>query len=115
MCRIDRYRRKQRVDLFFTIGIDEAFLVSGEVLKVQNANVLFGEGREQFAVPALVLLFDKFVRLAGDQLALLLGSKSIRASINKSFFNSLQQASHADFKKFVQVAGRNGEKFDTLQ
>ena len=55
------------------------------------------------------------MRFQGNQLALLLRGKRVRAGIDKAFFNALQKTGDPDLKKLIQIAGGDGEELYSLQ
>src|SRR3984893_11954009 len=75
---------------------------------------MFRKCRPQPSVPATVRIIDDLVSLAGNNIALLHQGEAIRSSFGVSIFNLLYKPSHTHFEKFIQVAGRDGEKFQAL-
>src|SRR5579864_1087216 len=115
MRRINGDRRQERIHFLFAIGIDESFLLGREVFEFKDANAVAGQRRQQLLVPAFILLVDELMRFARHQLALFLGGKRVRPRVNEPVFNALQQAGYADFKKFIQITGSDGQKLDSLK
>ncbi len=112
---IHGYRRQQRIDLLLAVRVDKRLLLGVQFFEVQDANIFPGKSRQQLLVPALVLFFDELVGLSRDEISFLLSGQGIRAGINESFFNALQQASHPHFKELIQVACGNGQELHALQ
>ncbi len=106
---------KQRIHFFLTVRVNKRFLFRIEIFQVKHADILTRQRRHQPLVPALVLLLDKLARLQRDQLTFLLRRKRVGTRINETFFNALQEAGDSNFKKFIQIAGRNGKEFHPLQ
>ena len=84
-------------------------------MQAQNADAMLGKRRPQLVVPAAILVVHKLVGLAGDHIALLHQRQTIGSRFGVAIFNLLHQAGHAHFEELIQVAGRDGKKFQPLE
>ena len=73
-----------------------------------------GERRTQIFVPALVLVVDELVSLSRNNVALLDQGEAVRPGFGVAVFDLLYQSGHADLEEFIEVAGGDGKKFQTL-
>ena len=53
--------------------------------------------------------------LLAQNVALFIERKAIGTSLVVAVFNLLQYGGDADFKEFIEIAGRNGQKFQAFQ
>src|SRR5208337_3574992 len=66
--------------------------------------------RQQFFVPALVLLLDKNLHCLGNVLQFFGGGEAVGTDIPGAMCNLLQKAGNADFHELIEVVCRNGQK-----
>src|SRR5262245_36515095 len=99
MGRIHRHRREQRIDLLLAVTMNERLLFRIQVLEFQNTDIFPGQRRQQLAVPAFVLLLDKFMGLPRDQITLLLRGQSVGSGIDKALLNALQQTGDSNLEE----------------
>ncbi len=115
MRRIDRDRRQQQVEFLLAIIFDESPRPRIQFVQSQYANSMLVELRTQLVVPAAILVVDKLVSLAGDQVALFDQREAVGAGLGVAIFNLLHQAGYADFEKFVEIAGGDRKKLQPFQ
>ena len=75
----------------------------------------FIRARTQIFCPATVLVAHETVHVLDHDIQGLLGSKAIETRLAIAVFNPLHDAGDANFDKFVQIAGSNGQKLHPLQ
>ena len=73
------------------------------------------QGGPQRLIPAAVLALDKRAQLRGVAFEGLLRCHTIRADLVVAVFNALHDAGDADFDKFVEIRGGDGEEFHPLE
>ena len=115
MCRVHRDRRKQQVEFLFGIFFNEGAGTRIQFVDPQNADAILRKRGAQLVVPTAILVIHKLVRLAGDHIALFHQGQTIRPRFGVAIFNLLHQSSHAHFEELIQVAGRDGKKFQPLE
>ena len=115
MRRIHRDRRKQKIEFPLAVFLDESPGAGIQFMQAQNANSLVGQRRPQLIVPAAILVIHKLMSFAGNDVPLFDQGQAVWSGFGVSVFNLLHQSGHAHFEKFVQIAGRDGKKFQTLQ
>ena len=115
MRRVHGYRSEQRVKLAFAVVVHERHRRVIEFVDAEDANSLLCQFRPQSLVPAGILFFDELVRRFFDQFPLLHHSETVGSSGVVAVFELLQQAADPDLKEFVQVAGRDGQKFHAFE
>ena len=74
-----------------------------------------GHGGHKLFAPAVVLIFDEFVDGRRELARALRAGPGRRVPLRLALLRLLQQAGHADFHEFVQIAGGDGQKFDALE
>ncbi len=86
-----------------------------QFVQAENADSVVRKRRPQLFVPAAVLVVHELVGLAGDHVALLDQGETVRSGFGVPIFDLLHQSGHAHFKKFIQIAGGDGKKFQPLE
>src|SRR2546425_1912828 len=71
--------------------------------------------RAQLLIPAAILIIDKIVGFARDQVALFNQSQAIGTGFGIAIFNLLDKAGDSNLKKFVEIAGSYGKKLQALE
>src|SRR5208282_434161 len=115
MRRIHRNRSQQQIQFPLAEVGDENPRLGVQFVQAKNADAVFGQHRTQFLIPTEVLLVYEPMRLSGDYIALLQKRESVRTRFRVSVFNLLHQTRDPDLEKLVQVAGSNGQEFESLQ
>jgi hypothetical protein len=108
MCGIDRNRAQQRIDLACVKQVHGVALFPLQLRHGQDAYILAAQRRQQFLVPAVVLVGDKGANAAGQRLQQGLRGKTVRAGLLGTVLHLLQQSRQPNFYKFVQIAGGDG-------
>src|SRR6266567_5679973 len=109
------YRSQQRVQFAFAIFVDVSEHVVVQLVDTQDANALLRQLRPQLLIPTGVLFFDELVRQAVEQLPLLDHRQAVGRGGVIAVFQLLQEAADANFKKFIEIAGRDRQKFNPFQ
>src|SRR5207248_5478134 len=71
--------------------------------------------RAQLLIPAAVLIVNKLVGLARDQVALFDEGEAIGTRFGITIFDLLDKAGDSNLKKFVLVTGGDGKKLQALE
>ncbi len=61
------------------------------------------------------MIGDEGVEFGGEAAELVFGAEAVGASLAVAVLDLLKESGEADFDKFVEVAGGNGEEFDALE
>jgi hypothetical protein len=113
--RIDGDRSEKGINLSHK---KEVHRISGGTIEVrhrQNADTLADQGWYELLVPAFVLTGHKGMQFAGKALQLLFGRESVWTGKLISVFRLLQQSGYAHFNEFVEIAGGDGQKLNSLE
>ena len=84
-------------------------------MQSKHANPMLCQFRTEMGIPAVVLLVDEVVCLLINAVALFGERQAVGRSFVESVFNLLDQTCNPYLEKFVEVAGRNGKKLQSLE
>ena len=115
MSRVHRHRGEQRVEFPFAVIVRERQRRLIQFVNAQDSNSLLRQLRTQVVVPARILFFNELMSGVLDQLPLLRHGEAVGSSGVVTVFELLQQAANPDLKKFVQIAGGNGQELHPLE
>ena len=115
MRRVDGDGREQRIDLALIKCGGILLLPSVIASCMQHANPSRVQSGQQLLVPAAVLALDKRAHLRGVARRGSAPASPVRADLVVAVFNTLQEAGDADFDKFVEIAGGDGQKLHALE
>ena len=115
MRRINRHRRKQRLNSFAVEIFDVFARRRAQLRPTQHSNGFFCKGGHQYVAPAFVLPPYKLVNLRGQVFQHLFRNLPIGSGIANSVLHLLQQPGHAHFHKLVKIARGDGQKLYALK
>src|SRR5580700_3588961 len=113
--RIDGDRSEQGINLSHKKEVHRISAGMIEVRHRQDADALADQRRHELLVPTLVLPGHKGMQFTHEALQLLIGRESVRTGQLITVFRLLQQSGYAHFNEFVEIAGRDGQKLDSLE
>lgn len=102
-------------DLFVEVGLDPGEFAGGELVGGFEGDAFEGEGGDEVVVPAAVLVFDEGGDDGVDAAELFAWAEAVVAEGGDVAIDLLDKAGDADFEKFVEVGGDDGEEFDALE
>jgi hypothetical protein len=116
--RIEGYGGEERVDLLLEKLDGELAVGLAEVLPAEDRDAGALEFGDEAVVPAGGLVVVELVEAIADALhSLMLGESPSVKVMGKveAVFEALQDAGNADLDELIEVAGGDGEKFDSLE
>ena len=115
MGRVNRHGRQQGIKFFLTVFPDKTHSRGIQLMQSQHPDALRGQRRTQPGIPTVILFVDKFVGQLAEQIAFFSERKAIGTGLVVPVFNLLHHRRHPHFKKFVQIAGRDGQELQPFE
>src|SRR5262249_54050600 len=112
---INRNGSQQQIQLFLAVLLNESPPTFIQFVQAQHADTVLVQLWSRAVVPAQILVAHDLVRAPRDHISSLEQCQPVWSCFGVATLNLLQQARHSYFKEFIEVAGRNREKFETLQ
>jgi hypothetical protein len=112
---IDGDGSQNRIDPAREKEVHRIFARAVKVRHRQDANALAGKCWQQFLIPALILIGNEGVDFLGQTLKLLGRRESVRTCQWIPVFHLLEQPRYPHFNKFIEIAGRDREEFDSFE
>src|SRR5215475_8724496 len=112
---VNRDRREHGIDppLVKSLGSERGFGV--ELGNGKDANGLLREGREDFVVPAFVLVANENVHAFRNFGEFLFSGEAVGADALGALLDFLEETGNADFNKLIEIVGSNGKKLYPLK
>ena len=86
-----------------------------QLIHRQNPDPVLRKLRDQFFVPAFILISNKHVHCRRNLFELFARSVTVRADVLRAMLDLLQETGDPDFNKFVQIIGGDGKKLDAFK
>jgi hypothetical protein len=108
--RVNRHRRQHRVDLAFVEGLRQFDSLVLQLFDTQNVNPVARQQRQQFLVPAFVLLAHEELHRSRHHLQLFARGQAVGTNVPGAVLDLLQKAGNTNFHELIEVVGGNGEE-----
>ncbi len=101
MGRIDGHGGEQQIKLTLAVFLYKGSRAEVQFVQAKHANSTVMHWRAQLLIPAAVLIVNKLVGLARDQVALFDEGEAIGTGFGITIFDLLDKAGDSNLKKFV--------------